>query len=242
MTALSRRRDRAPAAATSRPPSTGPDRPRQVLDRWSGEFAAGRRHRPRGSACPRSGRAEESGRDSDEECERDDRGRCPRTGGGRRRRRATRSDDDQQPPSRERSTSGPNSNPIRMTGRKSAIRSALTHSPEPVRSKTSTVTRSRPERCPRPSRMWRGRGAESREPGGEGRGGGSPDVTSLLGGGQRLAAARRPPSELARAGRSPSEPLPRCRTSESDLRRRPVRARSGAIMNGSGFAWRPRYG
>jgi len=38
------------------------------------------------------------------------------------------------------STSGANSSPIRMTGRKSAIRSALTQAPEPVRSKTSTVS------------------------------------------------------------------------------------------------------
>jgi hypothetical protein len=39
-----------------------------------------------------------------------------------------------------RSTSGPNSRPIRMIGRKSAIRRALTHAPDPVRSKTSTVS------------------------------------------------------------------------------------------------------
>ena len=38
------------------------------------------------------------------------------------------------------STSGANSSPITMTGRKSAIRSALTQAPEPVRSKTSTVS------------------------------------------------------------------------------------------------------
>jgi hypothetical protein len=39
-----------------------------------------------------------------------------------------------------RSTSGAASSPIRMIGRKSTIRSALTHLPEPVRSKTSTVS------------------------------------------------------------------------------------------------------
>jgi hypothetical protein len=39
-----------------------------------------------------------------------------------------------------RSTSGAASSPIRMIGRKSAIRSALTHLPDWVLSKTSTVS------------------------------------------------------------------------------------------------------
>jgi hypothetical protein len=39
-----------------------------------------------------------------------------------------------------RSTSGAASSPIRMIGRKSTIRSALTQVFEPVRSKTSTVS------------------------------------------------------------------------------------------------------
>jgi hypothetical protein len=39
-----------------------------------------------------------------------------------------------------RSTSGAASRPIRMIGRKSTIRRALTHAPESVRSKTSTVS------------------------------------------------------------------------------------------------------
>src|SRR5919202_5018161 len=49
-----------------------------------------------------------------------------------------------------RSTSGPKSRPMAIIGRKSAIRSALTHGPEWVRSKTSTVSATNASHVPRP--------------------------------------------------------------------------------------------
>ena len=48
------------------------------------------------------------------------------------------------------STSGANRSPITITGRKSAIRSALTQAPEPVRSKTSTVSATAARYVPTP--------------------------------------------------------------------------------------------
>src|SRR5918993_5369162 len=49
-----------------------------------------------------------------------------------------------------RSTSGAARSPIRMIGRKSAIRRALTHLPEPVRSNTSTVSATAARYVPAP--------------------------------------------------------------------------------------------
>ena len=62
----------------------------------------------------------------------------------------TRSDATSRRLRESRSTSGPSSNPITMIGRKSAIRSALTHVPDPVRSKTSTVSASAARYVPAP--------------------------------------------------------------------------------------------
>jgi hypothetical protein len=49
-----------------------------------------------------------------------------------------------------RSTRGAATSPIRMIGRKSTIRSALTHAPESVRSKTSTVSATAARYVPAP--------------------------------------------------------------------------------------------
>ncbi len=50
----------------------------------------------------------------------------------------------------QRSTRGPSATPIATIGMKSAIRSALTHFPEPVRSKTSTVSAIAARKVPAP--------------------------------------------------------------------------------------------
>ena len=129
-----------------------PDHPRQVLRRLQDRvgvrqvFVRDEVRHPRIHRRP-----EEAGGDPGERREDDDRAPgSPRTATRRRPTTRARSDATSRRLREKRSTSGPSSNPITMIGRKSAIRSALTHVPDPVRSKTSTVSASAARYVPAP--------------------------------------------------------------------------------------------
>ena len=208
-----------PLGATIRPPHDRADHPGQVLDRLQqrrrrgsslvvDEVRHARRRRPGGrtrSRRPRPPRA----RRSPSRCRRTAARRTRRRGRGRRRSAAARRE--------SRSTSGASSSPIRMIGRKSTIRSALTHLPEPVRSKTSTVSaiggEIRPdagaERCEE----------EAPEVGREAEDGEAEDARTLTAARQKPAAFIRPARSLPKARRSPSADARRGRDVSSRLRR-----------------------
>ena len=151
-TAFSQYASSGPCAAISTPPSTGPI----IQVRFSAacriELAFGRSVvRRRGSASrhtPPAGRSRWRSRRAPRG--RRSRPRSLRTATRRRPRRARDRSATSRRRLEKRSTSGPSSSPITMIGRKSAIRSALTHVPDPVRSKTSTVSASAARYVPAP--------------------------------------------------------------------------------------------